>query len=126
MLVVCLMTVSSITDATVIAGWDFSTVTSYGSSPYAATAATNTTVGGLTRGSGLGTSGTAANAAWGGAFPTSPTTVYTSLANAITAGQTQLLISATTSGSLLTDTSTNNFTITNNGSVAWNALTPFS
>jgi hypothetical protein len=46
--------------------------------------------------------------------------------SAITAGQTQLLISATTSGSLLKDSSTNNFTITNNGSVAWTALTPFT
>ena len=46
--------------------------------------------------------------------------------SAITAGQTQLLISAVTSGSLLTDGSTNNFTITNNGSVAWTALTPFT
>jgi hypothetical protein len=66
-----------------------------------------------------------------GAFtpPTAPLSVTQSAGtniSAITAGQTQLLISATTSGSLLTDTSTNNFTITNNGSVAWNALTPFS
>jgi len=42
------------------------------------------------------------------------------------AGQTQLLILATNSAGLLTDSSTNNFTITNNGSVSWNALTPFS
>ena len=66
-----------------------------------------------------------------GAFtpPTRPLTVTQSAGtniSAITAGQTQLLISATTSGSLLTDSSTNNFTITNNGSVAWNILTPFS
>ena len=66
-----------------------------------------------------------------GAFtpPTAPLSVTQSARtniSAITAGQTQLLISATTSGSLLTDSSTNNFTITNNGSVAWNALTPFS
>ena len=66
-----------------------------------------------------------------GAFtpPTAPLSVTQSAGtniSAITAGQTQLLISATTSGSLLTDSSTNNFTITNNGSVAWNALTPFS
>jgi hypothetical protein len=46
--------------------------------------------------------------------------------SAITAGQTQLLILATNSAGLLTDSSTNNFTITNNGSVSWNALTPFS
>ena len=66
-----------------------------------------------------------------GAFtpPTAPLTVTQSAGtniSAITAGQTQLLISAKTSGTLLTDSSTNNFTITNNGSVAWNALTPFS
>ena len=66
-----------------------------------------------------------------GAFtpPTAPLTVTQSAGtniSAITAGQTQLLISATDSGSLLKDSSTNNFTITNNGSVAWNALTPFS
>jgi hypothetical protein len=66
-----------------------------------------------------------------GAFtpPTAPLTVTQSAGtniSAITAGQTQLLISAIDSGSLLKDSSTNNFTITNNGSVAWNALTPFS
>ena len=66
-----------------------------------------------------------------GAFtpPTKRLTVTQSVGtniSAITAGQTQLLISAVTSGSLLTDGSTNNFTITNNGSVAWTALTPFT
>ena len=69
-------------------------------------------------------------AVYTGAF-TPPTTSLTVTQNAgtnisaITAGQTQLLISATSSATLLTDSSTNNFTITNNGSVAWNALTPF-
>ena len=66
-----------------------------------------------------------------GAFtpPTAPLTVTQSAGtniSAITAGQTQLLILATNSAGLLTDSSTNNFTITNNGSVSWNALTPFS
>lgn len=66
-----------------------------------------------------------------GAFtpPTAPLTVTQSAGtniSAITVGQTQLLILATNSAGLLTDSSTNNFTITNNGSVSWNALTPFS
>ena len=69
-------------------------------------------------------------AVYTGAFtpPTTPLTVTQNAGtniSAITAGQTQLLISATSSATLLTDSSTNNFTITNNGSVAWNALTPF-
>jgi endonuclease/exonuclease/phosphatase family metal-dependent hydrolase len=52
---------------TVLAGWDMSTVTNYGVSPMLATTnAANITVGGLTRGSGIGTSGTAAARAWGG------------------------------------------------------------
>ena len=52
----------------VLAGWDVSTQTSYGVSPLAATTnAPNVTVVGLTRGSGVGTSGTAASGgAWGG------------------------------------------------------------
>jgi len=70
-------------------------------------------------------------AVYTGAFtpPTAPLTATQSSGtniSAITAGQTQLLILATSSGTLLTDSSTNNFTITNNGSVAWTALTPFS
>jgi endonuclease/exonuclease/phosphatase family metal-dependent hydrolase len=52
---------------TVLAGWDMSPVTNYGVSPMLATTnAANITVGGLTRGSGVGTSGTAAGRAWGG------------------------------------------------------------
>lgn len=52
----------------VLAGWDVSGQTSYGVSPLAATSnAPNVTVGGLTRGAGVGTSGTAASGgAWGG------------------------------------------------------------
>ncbi len=52
----------------VLAGWDVSTQTSYGVSPLAATTnAPNVTVVGLTRGSGVGTGGTAASGgAWGG------------------------------------------------------------
>lgn len=55
----------------VIGGWDVSTlpggVNNFGPSPYAATqTAANVTVGGLTRGSGISTTGTAAARGWGG------------------------------------------------------------
>jgi hypothetical protein len=54
-----------------LAGWDTSTLPggtgNYGPSPFAATtSAANTTVGGLIRGSGVGTGGTAAARGWGG------------------------------------------------------------
>jgi len=55
--------------ATVLVGWDFSPITTsaWGASPYAAaTTDTSVTIGGLTRGSGLTTSGTTAAGAWGG------------------------------------------------------------
>lgn len=50
----------------VLASWDVSGQTNYGTSPLAATAAANVTVGGLTRGSGVTTTPTAATRAWGG------------------------------------------------------------
>jgi hypothetical protein len=50
-----------------VIGWDFNSLTGYGSSPQAATNSdANVTVGGLTRASGFGTGGTAASNAWGG------------------------------------------------------------
>jgi hypothetical protein len=50
-----------------IAGWDFNSLSGYGSSPQAATNSdANITVGGLTRASGFETGGTAASNAWGG------------------------------------------------------------
>ncbi len=50
-----------------LAGWDTSTLSGYGPSLFAATtSAANITVGGLTRGSGVTLSGTAAARAWGG------------------------------------------------------------
>ena len=57
--------------AATIAAWDTSTLTAaangYGPSPFTPTAKDpNVTVGGLTRGSGVATTGTAANRAWGG------------------------------------------------------------
>ena len=38
---------------------------------------------------------------------------------------TQLLLNFATTETLLTDSSTNNFTVTNTGTATWNALTPF-
>jgi hypothetical protein len=57
--------------ATVLAGWDFhglaGGINAFGSTPLApSTTAANLTVGGLTRGSGVGTTGTATARAWGG------------------------------------------------------------
>jgi len=50
-----------------LAGWDMSGLAGYGASPMAPTDSDpNLAVGGLTRGSGIGTSGTAAANAWGG------------------------------------------------------------
>ena len=62
--------------AAVLAGWDVSTqqATNFGPSPYAVTTSDpNLTVGGLTRGTGVGTSGTGAKSAWGGNTWTSST-----------------------------------------------------
>ena len=72
--------------AAVIMGWDFSTLAggsnSFGPSPYApGTTVANITAGGLTRGSGIGTTGSGAADAWGGNNLTA-----TSEAAAITAG----------------------------------------
>ncbi|MCW5906832.1 MAG: putative Ig domain-containing protein [Chitinophagales bacterium] len=51
----------------VLAAWDFNGYSAYGSSPQAATSThSNVTVVGLTRGSGVGTTPTAAANAWGG------------------------------------------------------------
>lgn len=53
--------------ADVLASWDVHGQTSWGTSPLPATVAgADLTIGGLTRGSGVGTSGTAASRAWGG------------------------------------------------------------
>ena len=70
--------------AGVLAGWDVSGATAWGASPLAAsTSAANLAVGGLTRGSGVGTGGTAAARGWGG-----NTWTASSEAAAISAGQT--------------------------------------
>ncbi|PWU19477.1 MAG: hypothetical protein C5B50_06440 [Verrucomicrobia bacterium] len=76
-------TVSASAVVTTLAGWNVSGQTNYGPSPMAPTTnAANVTVAGLTRGSGIGTSGTAALRAWGGNTWTS-----SSSANAISANQ---------------------------------------
>ncbi len=50
----------------VLASWDVSAQTNFGASPLAGASAANITVGGLTRGSGVTTTPTAATRAWGG------------------------------------------------------------
>ena len=69
--------------STNIAGWDFSGLTAYGSSPLAPTtnASAGVSIVGLTRGSGVGTDGTAAGNAWGGSdwsTSTNPATAISS------------------------------------------------
>lgn len=66
-----LAAVTQSSSAAVLAGWDFDPLAgglnNFGASPLSATtAAANLTVGGLTRGSGVGTTGTGAANAWGG------------------------------------------------------------
>lgn len=71
------------TNAVVLAGWDVSGQSGYGVSPLSPTTnAPNISVTGLTRGSGVGTAGTAAGRAWGGTGFAS-----TNSAAAITANQ---------------------------------------
>ena len=61
------ITSTNVSYSGILAGWDVSGQSSYGASPMtASTNAPNLTVGGLTRGSGVTTSGTAASRAWGG------------------------------------------------------------
>ena len=50
-----------------LSGWDFNSLSAYGSSPLTpSSSAANLTIVGLTRGTGITTSGTAAGSAWGG------------------------------------------------------------
>jgi hypothetical protein len=61
------MIAASAANAAVVAGWSFTGLTASGASPQAATSSdANVTVGGLTRGSGIGTTPTAPSNAWGG------------------------------------------------------------
>ena len=60
--------------------------------------------------------------------PTAPLTTTQSAGtniSAITGTQTQLLLNTVVGANFLADSSTNNFTVTNNGSVTSNTLTPF-
>ena len=65
----CAMIAASAANAAIVAGWSFTGLTGYGASPQAATSSdANVTVGGLTRGSGINTAGTAAANGWGGSM----------------------------------------------------------
>jgi hypothetical protein len=82
---------------TTLAGWDFNGLTNFGPSPYSPTAtASGVTVGGLTRGSGVGTGGTAATGGWGGTGWN-----QTSAATAVTAGTVATFTIAPTAGNAL-------------------------
>jgi len=91
--------------AVTLIGWDVNGVSGYGTSPFSpTTTAPNLAVAGLTRGSGVGTTGTAAGRAWGGDAFTSA-----SSAAAITANQFVTFSLAATSGYLLSCTSVSTF-----------------
>lgn len=96
----CIATVSVVmlaaaaSHAAVIAGWEMNGLTGYGSSPFAAgTVGSNVTVGGLTRGAGVNTGGTAANNAWG-----AQGWDQANAANAISTGDVATFNVTTTSG----------------------------
>lgn len=94
-----------------LAGWDFSGYSGYGSSPASPnTTASNITVGGLTRGSGVGTSGTAASNAWGGVGWDS-----TSLNNAVTANDFATFSVTASSGYTVSFTSIEAYNVRRSG-----------
>jgi len=71
-------------EAAVVVGWDFSGIGSFGTSPLAPTTFdANVSYGGLARGAGIGTQGSAAANAWGGSMVAARSTK----AEAIEAGQ---------------------------------------
>jgi uncharacterized repeat protein (TIGR01451 family) len=89
----------------VLAGWDVSGQSNFGISPLAPTTnAPNLTVSGLTRGSGVGTSGSASAKAWGG-----NTWNSTSEANAIAANAFATFSIAAKAGSMVSFSSINEF-----------------
>jgi hypothetical protein len=68
-LVISLVTMTQLSAHTILSSYDFNPITAtqaFGPSPYAGTAAANVTAGGLTRGSGVLTTGTPAARGWGG------------------------------------------------------------
>jgi endonuclease G len=93
------------TNAVTLIGWDVNGLSNYGPSPFSPTTnAPNLTTVGLTRGSGVGTSGTGAARAWGGNAFTSA-----SSAAAIAASQFVTFGLAATSGYLVSCTSVSTF-----------------
>ncbi len=81
--VICSGIVSAAVSIVEIAGWDASLLNNDGPSPFnASTSASNVTIGGLTRGSGVGTGGSPTGSAWGGNTFTSLTAASGVAANA--------------------------------------------
>jgi endonuclease G len=99
------------TNTITLIGWDVSGVTNYGPSPLAPTTnAPNLSIVGLTRGSGVGTGGSAASRAWGGTAFSSA-----SSAAAIAANQYITWGFAATSGYLVSCTSLSTFNYRHSG-----------
>ena len=97
--------------AVTLAGWDAHASSSYGVSPLAVSVADpNLTVGGLTRGSGVGTSGTAAARAWGGVTWNS-----SSEADAVTANQFATFTITANSGYTVSFTTVSQFNYRRSG-----------
>lgn len=108
--------------AATIAGWDTNALSGYGPSPFGATTvAPNVTVGGLTRGGGVGTGGTAAARAWGGNDWTSA-----SSAAAIAAGDFATFSVQVDSGNTLSLTSFDPFQYRRSGTGPTSGLLQYS
>lgn len=102
----------------VLAGWDVSGETNFGVSPLAATVlASNLTVVGLARGSGVSVGGTAAAHAWGGSGFTSA-----GAAAAAAAGQFATLSLIATTGSTISFTSISQFDYRRSGTGPTNGV----
>ena len=111
--------------AAVLAGWDVHALAgganSFGASPLTtSTADTNLTVGGLTRGSGIGTTGSGAARGWGGNGVTSSTA-----AAAITANQFATFTVGANSGYQVSFSSFSKFDYRRSGTGATNALVQY-
>ncbi len=100
--------------AATLAGWDTHSLSNYGTSPLSASvAAPNLTVGGLTRGLGVGTSGNPAARAWGGVNWNS-----TDEATAIAANQFAWFTVAANSGYTVSFTTVSQFNYRRSGAGA--------
>lgn len=105
----------------VLAGWDVSTLSNYGPSPFAATTnAPNLSVVGLTRGSGVKTSGSGAAGGWGGTSFTNSTA-----AGAVSSNQFVTFGIAANSGYQVSFTTFSRFDYYRSPSGAANALLQF-